>query len=348
MRIIPLVALVGAAVTAGCSSLPTPFAPVRPPAHSALELERDISREDASHLDFAENATLATPKRDTLRGRQAIQAYMTTSTESGPPGFEFFTDHVYRCDARRGVELGKYRSMLSGGGEWYALWVRSPDGDWKIQRAVMVRPGDALPRPGPECVGTGAEVAAEARFTFSLEGPPFKISTADPHKGLENVGRYPFQATAVTRGDVILAATYRVTDWLAVGGTWGLLANVRSTYHVPNGPTEWLDSGGNLWAITAGYQGRNVSLDAGPALVRTHWQWDDGSGFPGASAAYSHIGAVVEARGIIPLHGDVNLEVLVQRRFVGADLVPRTNGTRYGSRDGFFLGLGLAFRRTER
>lgn len=348
MRIIRLVVLAGAAVTAGCSSLPTPLAPVRPPAYSALDLERDISRQDASHMDFAEDATLATPKRDTLRGRRAIQAYMTTSGESGPPGFKFYTYGVYRCDARRGVELAKYRTMLSGGGEWYALWVRSPDGDWKIQQAVMARPGDALPRPGPECISTDAEVAAEARLTFSLEGPPFKISTADPHKDLENVGRYPFQSTSVTRADVILASTYRVNDWLAVGGMWGLLSRVRTTYHVNPGPTEWLDSGGNLWAITAGYQGRNVTLDAGPALVRTHWQWSDNSGFSGVSATYSRIGAVAEARGIIPLRSDVNLEVLVQRRFMGSDLVPRTNGTRYGSRDGFFLGLGLAFRRTER
>lgn len=348
MRIRPLVVLAGAAVTAGCSSLPTPLAPARPPAHSALELERDISGKDASHMDFAESATLATPKGDTLRGRRAIQAYMTNSGESGPPGFEFFTERVYRCDARRGVELAKYRSMLSGGGEWYALWVRSPDGDWKIQRAVMVKPGDALPRPGPECIDTRAEVAAEARLTLSLEGPPFMISTADPHKDLEHAGRYPFQSTSVTRADVILASTYRVNDWLAVGGVWGLLASVRTTYHVPLGPTEWLNSGGNMWAITAGYQGRNVTLDAGPALVRTHWQWSDGSGFPGVSATYTHVGAVADARGIIPLRSDVNLEILVQRRFVGSDLVPGTNGTHHGSRDGFFLGFGLAFRRTER
>jgi hypothetical protein len=348
MRTIGLVAVAGAALTAGCSSLPTPFAPVRPPAYSALELERDIAEEDASHMDFAEDATLATPKRDTLRGRQAIQAYMTTSTESGPPGFEFFTDRVYRCDARHGVELGKYRSMLAGGGNWYALWVRSADGGWKIQRAVMVRPGDALPRPGPECVGTAAEVAAEARLTLGVEGPPFKISTADPHRDVKTAGLYPFQSTTVRRADVVLASTYRVHRWLAVGGTWMLLSSVRTTYHVPLGPTEWLDSGGNIWAITAGYQGRNITLDAGPALARTHWQWADGSGFPGVSATYTRLGAVAEARGIIPLRSDVNLEILAQRRFVGSDLVPRTNGTRYGSRDGFFLGFGLAFRRTER
>ncbi|MCG6987147.1 MAG: hypothetical protein LJF06_03025 [Gemmatimonadetes bacterium] len=348
MRLIRLVALAGAAAAAGCSTLPAPFAPVRPPAYSALELERDISREDASHLDFAESATLATPKRDTLRGRRAIQAYMTTSPESSPPGFEFFTDHVYRCDARRGVELGKYRSMLSGGGEWYALWVRSEDGDWKIQRAVMVRPGDALPRPGPECVSTGAEVAAEARFTFSLAGPPFMISTAHPHRDLKTAGSYPFQSTEVRRADVILASTYRLNRWLVVGGMWVLLSKVRTTYHTPFGPMDWLDSGGNLWAITAGYQGRNITLDAGPALVRTHWQWGNYSEFPGASAGYSHLGALVEARGVIPLRSDVNLEVLVQRRFLGSDPIPGTDPVRYGSRDGFLLGFGLAFRRTER
>ncbi len=276
-------------------------------------------------------------------------------SESGDGGREFLPDRVYRCDAPRGIEVGKYRTGELAGrgarprsGGWFARWEPTSDGDWKIREAILSRPGEPMPEIEATCVDAKTELAAGAHFTLSVQGPPFGFFLADPHKDLEGAGRSGFRAEEIDRPGALLSSTYRVTEWLALGGLWILEPRRRTSYGNSLRANQWLKSGGNVLAVTLGYEGRNVSLDAGPALARSYWEWTDVTEVPGEGAHYSKVGAVVGARGLIPLRVDLHLEVRLHRLLVAKEDVPDTEPVLTGSRSGFYLGMGLASQPTAR
>jgi hypothetical protein len=353
------VILAGALLAVSGCFLPGPMRPVQPPAYSALELQRDVTGPDSMHMDYAADATLRTQNGDTVRGRDRIQAYMVaTATKSvgGQGGrFDFYAHRFYRCSAVEGIEISSFRMLTRAGesyppsGRWFARWSRSGNGDWTIREAILARPGERLPALGPGCVGTGQEVAAVSRVTVSVHGPPFKIDTSHPYHDLRRVGTYPFYDRKAGHIPLILAVRYRVARWAAVGAMWARQRGFRDNYAELASNVVYKESltrSGSIIALTAGYQGKDVSLDAGPALFRSHWEWTENGGLAGPSASYSHLGAVVQMRVVVPLASDFNLELIGQRRFVGDDLVPRTTESR--SSEGWYLGVGFAIRRTDR
>lgn len=354
MRRGPVAALALALAGGGCARLPAALAPVPAPTSSALELEAYVRGEDRPRYPFAADAGLRTADGDSLAGRAAILDYLTAPPTAPVHGFTFFTGQVVRCSRDLGFETGTYRAVETGGGRatpiggrWFAEWRRARAG-WEIAEGRMLKPGERLP-PTPEwCVGTESEVRARARFTASLQGAPFGIFTARPHRGLEDLSGMPYRSTGSERPGAIVSASYRVGRWLTVGGYWGLDPLTRTTYRLDQDTIEWLRSTAWFAALTAGYEGRNVSVDAGPAWVRSSWEWTNSWNDQWSeSADYSDLGAVVTARWIQPVASDLGIEAMVQRRFFKADVVPGTDPAIERSRSGFFLGLGVVLRRTR-
>ncbi|MFO7892334.1 MAG: nuclear transport factor 2 family protein [Longimicrobiales bacterium] len=323
--------------------------------HSAVELERFLAGQPAPHSLYIEDARLRTPDGTILQGRSTIQAYLSAVRPPSAHNFEFFQEHVYRCGADRGIETGRYRAERREGlrtlvvvGRWYAEWQRTGKDRWAIREGRLLGPGEPLPDIRPDCVDAAEEVRASSRFTASLQGAPFGFFTADPHEGVRSLGRFPYYADSVKRPGIIFSAGYRVGRWLTVGGYGGRDPHRRTTYRLGDERQEWLTSRLSFLALAVGYQGRNVSLDVGPARVRSHWDWSSSVNvLLDASTDDSRWGAVVTARAMQSLSWDLGIEIMVQYRFFGVDRVPRTESVVERAWSGFFIGLGVALRRTE-
>ncbi len=337
----------------GACGVPAAFEPVAPAPHSAIALERFIEGHGSPHLLFTPDARLRTIAGATLRGRDAIQSYLSDPGLSGPRDFQFGTETVYRCGPERGIETGTYRAIhrLDGRlrvlvGRWYAEW-RRVGARWAIDDGRLLGPGEPLPPIHEDCVTPDQEVRAEARFTATLQGAPFGFFTADPHHGLESLGRYPYFSESMAGPGVILSADYRLGRWLTVGGYAGRDPVRRTTYRLDQEREERLTSRLGFWALAIGYEGRVVSVDAGPARVRSRWSWSSTADvLIDEGTVDSRWGAVVTARAVQSLRWDLGLELMLQYRWFGSDVLPRAIPPLKRSRNGLFIGLGIALRRT--
>lgn len=349
--------IVAILILAGCGPLPAPLAPTPVPAYSVLELERAIEGE-ASHFAFSEGARLTTPEGAALQGREEILSYLSGAAGGNSlRAFSFEPEHTFRCGEASGLVFGHYRAVRDRAGRpfdvagpWQARWHRGEDQRWLIIEAVLGRPGDPVKDwLTSDCVDTSAEVASRARLTVGVHGGPFSLFTGDPHPELKDAGRHGYAGEDRTRRGFMAVAGYRLNSWLALDVLGSVDPHRRTTYRsILDGSKEWLLSGADVVAVMPAYQARNVTLEAGPALVRSWWRWATPSGPPGVQEAATRLGGVAGARVTIPLRSDMALEFMGQYRLMGTEVVPRTTPVRQVSRSGFFFGLGFAVRRTSR
>jgi hypothetical protein len=173
------------------------------------------------------------------------------------------------------------------------------------------------------------------------------LYTADPHHDLESAGRLPYYSYSVASPALMVSATYRLGRWLVVGGHWGRDPEHRTSYWVAKDRQEQLYSRVSFVALGAGYEGRNVSLTVAPARVRSRWYWTSTlDALIEQEVDDRRWGAVVTARAVQSLQWDLGLELMLQYRWFGSDMVPRTATRFERSQNGLFIGLGLALRRT--
>lgn len=335
-----------AVAVAGCANVPAQLRPVPVPEHSAVELAEWLQSAERSGVPVADEGRLRTADGVWLAGSDTVRAHLNGSIQT----VEVHTRDVARCGSNRGVETGTYRAerRIGGrrlvGGQWYAEW-RRVGSAWELREAMLLRPGERLPPVPEECTRPEAEARALARFTASLHGFPFALFTSKPHAGLEGQGSYRYYSTSTERPGAVLSASYRFGRWLTLGGYLGLEPRTRTTYRYTQEYIEWLRSSATLAAVTVGYEGRNVSLDVGPAVVRSRWWWESSTDLgPAPPVERVQPGMVATMRAIQPLAADLGLEVAVQRRFFGGEVVPESDPAVERARSGWMVGLGLALR----
>jgi hypothetical protein len=336
----------------GCGAIASAVEPVRAPAHSALELERVVQAAGALRTDFSPGARLRTLDGSVLEGGPAARRYLGAGRGARDHSFRFFTDQVSRCDAASGLEIGWYQAVQRVGGSdnavsgtWWAVWETTGEGEWRIREAALL--GDAADaQPTSTCITPADEHRARSRITVAAHVSPVGYRVGTPHDDVRDLGLYPFFGTRINQVGAVGRISYRMGDWFAVGSYFGREPGYETLYLLHT-TRETLRDGvtttTSFAAATVGYDGRLVSLDAGPAVVDTRWEWTRNAGFPTRSGEERRVGAVATLHLALPA-GDFIVDLMAQQRWFGHDDVPRLEEPARASQNGLFLGVGLGVR----
>lgn len=333
-----------------CASLPAPLAPVRPPDEAAIALERMILVEKQGQLALADDAVLRLGDGEAVSGREAILRFLGPVAPYLRPAASAGTK-VYRCGEERGIERGAYRAphdlgALPAAGRWHAVWEATEGGDWQIREVMLLGPRASYPGLPEGCVEGLGEAWAAGRLTLSVHGYPLAYYSARPHADVRGLG--PNMVGTETAGlGGILGGRWRFGNSLAAGGYWGREPPVRTRYESAATGTTYLVSNGTFAGLVAGYEGRNVSLDAGPVWFRSSWSWLNYQERADTVARYERLGAIVTLRVALPMAWDMATDLVIQHRFFGREEVPHRSRQVFADRSGLFIGLGLALRKTR-
>ncbi|MBW3553715.1 MAG: hypothetical protein KY466_09395 [Gemmatimonadetes bacterium] len=105
-----------------------------------------------------------------------------------------------------------------------------------------------------------------------------------------------------------------------------------------------LESTASFLAVVGGYEGKNVTLDAGPVWFRSTWSCLDDQERTVTEPRYARPGAVVTLREALPAGRNTSAGLMLQYRFLGSDEVPYSSPRISADRSGLFISLGLGVR----
>ena len=292
--------------------------------------------ETEGRLTFDQDAVLRVGDGPSVTGTAIAELLGLGSAERRP--VEFQGREIHRCGEGHAIERGTYRmthplGTVPAEGRWHAVWRHDASGAWAIREAMLF--GLSAYPPLPEGCVSAARVAWSAnRLTLSFHGWPLAFTTANPLAGAAR-----FSGIAGTVG-----ARWRFGSWATAGGYGGRDWRLRtSAVSRPEGSSD-LASTASFLAVVGGYEGRNVTLDAGPAWFRSTWRWLDDQGRTSTETRYARPGAIVTLRGAVPAGRRASADLVLQYRLFGSDEVPYSSPRIWADRSGLFISLGLGLR----
>lgn len=330
-----LLLAVGPGVLA-CASLRAPLAPAPLTDEAAIDMERGIMEETERRLTFDQDAVLRLEDGPSVTGTAIVEILGLGSAERHP--VEFRRREIYRCGEGHAIERGTYRmthqlGTLPAEGRWHAVWRHDASGAWAIREAMLFGLSAYPPLPGG-CVSAAREAWSANRLTLSFHGWPLAFSTADPLAGSGSFSGFAG----------MVGARWRFGSWATAGGYGGRDWRIRTSSRSRPAGSSYVESAASFLAVVGGYEGRNVTLDAGPVWLRSTWSWLDDQGRTVTEARYGRPGAVVTLRGALPAGRNMSADLLLQYRLFGSEAVPYSSPRILADRSGLFISLGLGLR----